>query len=100
MTPQCYSDHYQNQLIHPYDLAWLRCFLEQWNGVELIQGPKLDSGVEFTSDAPGLWGCGASYGNKWFQYPWDAKAQPLHCPKLPVQANMMMGVTQGCPACS
>ena len=60
------------------DLAWWRCFLEQWNGVELIQGPKLDPGLEFTSDASGLWGCGASYGKEWFQYPWDAKAQLLH----------------------
>ena len=60
------------------DLAWWRCFVEHWNGVELIQGPKLDQGLEFTSDASGSWGCGASYGNQWFQYSWDAKAQLLH----------------------
>ena len=43
----------------------------EWGGT---QGPKLDPGLGFTSDASGLWGCGASYGNQWFQYPWDAKA--------------------------
>ena len=57
------------------DLAWW-CFLEQYNGVELIQGPKLDPGLAFTSDASGLWGCGASMEMNGF----NIVGMPKHSP--------------------
>ena len=60
------------------DLAWQRCFLEQWNAwVNLLQGPNLNPGLKFTLDASELWDCGASCWNKWSQYPCDTTAQLL-----------------------
>lgn len=39
--------------------------------------PSLLPQTTFSTDASGSWGCGAWYGQSWFQLQWDARAQPL-----------------------
>ena len=56
------------------DLAWWRLFIEQWNGVGLLQSVQLDSDCPVvTSDASGGWGCGAWHGSHWFQHEWSSE---------------------------
>ena len=50
------------------DLAWWSTFLHTWNGVSIT--PPMNIPLVMVSDASGSWGCGASYGNLWFQLQW------------------------------
>ncbi len=53
------------------DLAWWNTFLQGWNGKSFFPGAKTT--LEVTSDASGSYGCGAIFGNTWFQAPsWEA----------------------------
>ena len=46
----------------------------------------------FCSDASGSWGCGAWYGQQWFQIPWDKKLIGWHIELLPiVVAAVLLG---------
>ena len=56
------------------DLAWWRTFVQPWNGVGLVHGAVLSPQFECTSDASGVWGCGAWCGSAWFQLKWDQVA--------------------------
>jgi len=47
------------------DLVWWKLFAASWNGTALII-PLGSAQHVFTSDAPGLWGCGAWLKNNWF----------------------------------
>ncbi len=52
------------------DLAWWKTFAEGWNGTSIIVNPDLPE-ILLTSDASGVWGCGAWSGREWFQVAWD-----------------------------
>ncbi len=54
------------------DLRWWDLFMDTWNGkacvdTHLSAAPQF----EFTTDASGAWGCGASWASKWFQIEWN-----------------------------
>ena len=54
------------------DLEWWHVFLCSWNGVSMMLEECLKSpGVEIWSDASGGWGCGALWGDQWFQLEWS-----------------------------
>ena len=48
-----------------------------WNGVSFLPPPLHLPTIEMTSDASGVWGCGAWHGNSWFQIPWDDRSSHL-----------------------
>ena len=56
------------------DLIWWRTFVEPWNGVGLMHRVG-DPDHVFSSDASGLWGCGAWHESLWFQFEWDSISQ-------------------------
>ena len=59
------------------DMMWWKTFAAQWNGTSLIipQGPP---DITITSDASGTWGCGAWWGQRWFQLQWEDSIQHKH----------------------
>ena len=59
------------------DLAWWNTFIAKWNGVSFLSPPSHLPQLEVTSDASGLWGCGACHNRSWFQVQWDSRAQAL-----------------------
>lgn len=59
------------------DIAWWKEFVQSWNGVSFLQPPRSLPVVECTTDASGLWGCGAWHGTSWFQVAWDYRANEL-----------------------
>ena len=54
------------------DLQWWALFLEDWNGVSIFKSVVLQHPMAtLTSDASGLWGCGAfTDDSRWFQIQW------------------------------
>ena len=58
------------------DMWWWHVFSSHWNGSSLVVHPGSRE-VSVTSDASGSWGCGAWYGNKWFQLEWNRDSQSL-----------------------
>lgn len=58
------------------DLAWWQRFVESWNGAFLPSTATLPT-IHLTSDASGVWGCGAWHQMSWFQCRWDSKALHL-----------------------
>ena len=57
------------------DVAWWHLFLKKWNGRSMmdVHHPSQPPSVEFASDASGSWGCGAVWGNQWFQLAWHGR---------------------------
>ena len=55
------------------DLAWWRLFLGYWNGVSMLSSRFVSIQPDITvfTDASG-WGCGAHWGEEWFQYEWPS----------------------------
>ena len=45
------------------DLAWWHTFLTRWNGESFLPPPSLLPETTLTTDASGLWGCGAWHGD-------------------------------------
>ena len=60
------------------NMMWWQMFASRWNGAAIIipQGPP-DVTI-ITSDASESWGCGAWYGNKWFQLQWPVNIELTH----------------------
>ena len=53
------------------DLQWWHLFMAHWNGVAMMTNLSQGaSGPHLYSDASGTFGCGAWWGDKWFQLPW------------------------------
>ena len=59
------------------DLRWWRAFLVWWNGRSLIPLATARRCV-VTSDASGLWGCGAWCRQSWLQFKWPTTAAHHH----------------------
>ena len=53
------------------DLMWWKVFGSHWNEASLLIIPQATPQVMLTSDASGLWGCGAWSRSDWFQLQWD-----------------------------
>ena len=56
------------------DIAWWSEFIDTWNGVSFLSPTLSLPLVEITSDASSSWGCGAWQDSRWFQAPWDHRA--------------------------
>ena len=55
------------------DLCWWTTFLDTWNGVSVIAAlHRCPIDAKVTSDASGPWGCGAFFGNRWFNLSWES----------------------------
>ena len=53
------------------DLQWWATFLSAWNGVSIMEPPGCQiSAIHFSTDASGHFGCGALWGDAWFQLQW------------------------------
>lgn len=53
------------------DLLWWHLFLESWNGVAMLENiPTQSVDIHLYTDASGSFGCGAYWGNHWFQLQW------------------------------
>ncbi len=76
------------------DLWWWRTFISAWNGVSVFP-PCSRASIEFTSDASGLWGCGAWCGTAWFQFQWPQHALQHHITFLELVAVVLACVAWG-----
>ena len=53
------------------DLYWWHIFLQDWNGVSLLQqAGTVQPHMTLHTDASGTWGCGALLYPQWFQLKW------------------------------
>ena len=53
------------------DLQWWVTFLSAWNGVSILEQHGCQrSSIHFATDASGGFGCGAVWGQVWFQLQW------------------------------
>ena len=53
------------------DLVWWNLFLEDWNGIGMLENPADGMpDIEIHSDASGSFGCGAWTGDLWLQLQW------------------------------
>ena len=59
------------------DLQWWRVFASHWNGVAVFP-PRAAPAFDVTSDASGLWGCGAWSQNSWIQFQWPETDRQHH----------------------
>ena len=59
------------------DIEWWFQFTRHWNGRAMIP-PPLRQPLTLISDASGSWGCGAYFGQAWFQLPWNNTLQGAH----------------------
>lgn len=64
------------------DLQWWATFLVEWNGVSMMsRDPRVSQEAVITSDASGLWGCGAFNSlleAEWFQLLWPESRSSVH----------------------
>ena len=69
--------HYYTTLTKAFksDLCWWHFFVNSWNGVSFLECycPQTSFDCQVVTDASGSWGCGAQYGDQWFQYAWPAE---------------------------
>ena len=54
------------------DIYWWHSFIEEWNGISIMPGSQ-PTVPPLETDASGGWGCGARWGNKWFQLKWEGQ---------------------------
>lgn len=55
------------------DLCWWATFLDTWNGVSVITALcRRPIDAKLTTDASGSWGCGAFFGERWFNLSWES----------------------------
>ena len=61
------------------DLEWWHQFIAEWNGISMLQAQKRETrDVVIASDASSRWGCGAFWGEKWFQLKWSNLLEHAH----------------------
>ena len=72
------------------DLLWWFCFLEQWNGVEMMEVPS-SANHHMYSDASGSFGCGAWWNGHWFQLQW-----PENCKLGSIACKELLPMVMGC----
>ena len=61
------------------DLIWWDTFIQDWNGISIIQEPFVTSeAIHFYTDASGNKGYGAVFGLKWLWGEWPEEYKPFH----------------------
>ena len=61
------------------DILWWHLFISTWNGISMLWDlGKQSANIISTSDASGLWGCGAFNENRWFHCKWSPRVMHLH----------------------
>lgn len=61
------------------DIEWWYQFIGPWNGTSMVTALAMQPpAATMYSDASGSWGCGAVYGENWFQIKWDTRAEGYH----------------------
>lgn len=61
------------------DIAWWYYFTEKWNGLSMMRNARMSKpDIILTSDASGSWGCGAFWGDQWFQLQWPTAVSEYH----------------------
>ena len=61
------------------DIYWWKEFAAAWNGISMLTEVRHNSPeATITSDASGLWGCGAYCGAQWFQLQWSHSTMQFH----------------------
>ena len=76
-TTVVHLDHYVT--LHAQaraDIAWWHTFVQAWNGTSMI--PAAEPSQFVYSDASGTCGCGARWGDAWFQIPWRENWSRIH----------------------
>ena len=74
------------------DLFWWCFFLTSWNGLSLLRSSNFrQADCCIQTDASGLWGCGAVFGNQWFQWPW-----PVEWNSIGIMAKELAPIVIGC----
>ena len=60
------------------DLRWRHLFVTSWNGVSFLHCSK-ETTFDYClwTDASGTWGCGARFGDQWFQLRWPPEWTPI-----------------------
>ena len=88
LLPQAKLPHHYIRLGENFksDLAWWSTFLDSWEGSAMMSSSRPPApSATLTSDASGTWGCGAFYGDQWFQLAWPDEAtaqQPITLKEL------------------
>ena len=78
------------------DLAWWQEFITSWNGISFLPPAHSCPTLEMASDASGSWGCGAWYGNSWFQIPWTGVSIEHSIVVKELIPILVAGVIWGC----
>ena len=61
------------------DILWWTCVIEHWNGLSMMLNLRRSNpDITITSDASGVWGCGAYSSVAWFQYQWPPSYKDHH----------------------
>ena len=61
------------------DILWWYHFITHWSGPFIMLNPRCSNpDVVLTSNASSSWGCGAFYGNAWFQLQSPAATEDSH----------------------
>ena len=62
------------------DLHWWHLFITTWNGISFFHNACHEAPFDHQiwTDASSMWGCGAWFGNQWFQFPWPPEWKPIH----------------------
>ena len=72
-------------------LRWLT-FLDSWNGVAMLEVPSSHSISQHVySDASGVYGCGARWQSRWFQFQW-----PPTFTEQPIATKELLPVVLAC----
>ena len=59
------------------DIEWWYQFIYQWNGISALR-PSVETKHILVTDASGNWGCGAYWGQEWFQLKWSGMLSEAH----------------------
>ena len=74
------------------DLLWWVTFLESWNGVAMLEVPLEHSiSQHVCSDASGVYGCGAWWQSRWFQFQW-----PHNFIQQPIATKELLPIVLAC----
>ena len=61
------------------DIQWWSLFAARWNGTSMLMCfDRANPQISVTSDASGIWGCGAYEGDKWLQFEWPTTMEASH----------------------
>lgn len=69
---RAHSAHIRLNVEARSDIAWWHTFIQHWNGLSMMTDSRIKHpDISICSDASGSWGCGAYWGDSWFQHQWS-----------------------------